>query len=226
MPLVGAVVAAAVRVRTDGRFRTVVREEQRLLVGRQEALSAIGSRTDFEPLVLPSDDECHPHGELEVAHRAIDATRAGLERLAGERFRRDHAGWLILDGVLPDTEQWARDPHAIGVSKSHSTLPFAGVELERYLTVPAGSRTSVFEPATGRATPVHSWGLRLWPRDGKDLLHGLVRVEVSAEAGMAGRADEISRWILAERVPLSRPDPRWDRLLYGVTAVQRHLGAR
>jgi hypothetical protein len=37
------------------------------------------------------------------------------------------------------------------------------------------------------------------------------------------RADELSRWILAERAPLSRPNPRWDRLLYGIAAVERHL---
>ena len=41
------------------------------------------------------------------------------------------------------------------------------------------------------------------------------------EAALAAR-----RWLLAERAPLSRPDPRWDRLLYGVAAVERHLRAR
>ena len=37
----------------------------------------------------------------------------------------------------------------------------------------------------------------------------------------------IEHWLglLAERAPLSTPDPRWDRLLYGIHAVERHLRA-
>jgi len=227
MPLVAAVIAAAVRLRTNGRLQTVARAERRLLVGREEVLAAAGIRDSaFELLVLPNDERCHPLKELELAHRAVDAARAGLERRVGERFRAEHGGWLVLDGVLPDTEPWVTDPRAIGVSKSHATLPFSGPELDRYLNTPAGSRTTVFEPATGRATPVHSWGLRLWPFEGRDLLHGLVRIEVAARPDTVERVDEMSRWILAERVPLSRPDPRWDRLLYGVSTVERHLRAR
>ncbi|HSE67337.1 MAG TPA: hypothetical protein VLB12_10130 [Gemmatimonadales bacterium] len=35
--------------------------------------------------------------------------------------------------------------------------------------------------------------------------------------------DELSRWILAERAPVSTPDSRWDRLLYGIRAVEEYL---
>ena len=163
---------------------------------------------------------------MENAHRAIDRARGGLEQTVGARFRAGHDDWLVVDGVISDAETWARDPKAIGISKSHATLPFDGPDLTRYLTLPALHRTSVFEPATWRFAKVHSWGLRLWPHEGQDLLHGLVRVEVAETAGAVGRADELSRWILAERAPLSRPDPRWDRLLYGVATVERHLRAR
>ena len=37
------------------------------------------------------------------------------------------------------------------------------------------------------------------------------------------RADELSRWLLAERAPVSTPDARWDRLLYGIHDVERFL---
>ena len=141
----------------------------------------------------------------------------------GERFRRRSDAWLVVYGVLSNSEVWATDPRAIGVSKSHATLPFTGPELLTYLQLPPGHRSSVFEPATWRMAPVHSWGLRLWPWEGHDLLHGLVRVEVAAGAGSIDGTGRISRWILAERVPLSRPDPRWDRLLYGVSIVERVL---
>ena len=227
VPIVAAFIAAAVRLRVDGRFTTVERAERRLLVSRQDVLAELRLEGgDFEPAGFEATEQVHPLKELENAHRAIDRARAGLEQTVGAAFRRSHDAWLIVDGVISDAPIWARDPRAIGISKSHATLPFAGPDLTRYLTLPSLHRTSVFEPATWRFAKVHSWGLRLWPHEGQDLLHGLVRIEVAETDRSIGRADELSRWILAERVPLSRPDPRWDRLLYGVATVERHLRAR
>jgi hypothetical protein len=111
------------------------------------------------------------------------------------------------------------------VSKSHSTLPFDGADLERYLRLPAGHRTPMFEPPARSFAPVVSWALRLWPWEGRDVFHGLVRVEVAPSAATTEHADRLSRWLLAERVPLSTPDPRWDRLLYGIHAVEQYLKA-
>jgi hypothetical protein len=197
-------------------------------VGRPEALDLVAPvAPGFERVEARGEGRLHPLKELELAHRAIDDRRGALERATGQRFRRTHPEtWLVVDGVLPDEDRWATDPRAIGVSKSHATLPFEGDNLSRYLSLPERHRTAVFEPATGRSIPVHSWALRLWPFAGKDLLHGLVRIEVSASGDPAERADRISRWLLAERAPLSRPDPRWDRLFYGVAVVERHLRAR
>src|SRR5919198_5525733 len=111
----------------------------------------------------------------------------------------------------------------IGVAKSHATLPFGGAELECYLRLPAGHRSSVFAPETRSVAPVHAWALRLWPWEGKDLLHGLIRVEVCPANADSDTANAISRWLLAERAPMSTPDPRWDRLLYGIHAVEVFL---
>lgn len=226
-PVVAAIIGAAVRLRCGGEFKTVERAERRILVGRPKALAAVHAETSgLDPIALEGDERLHPLKELDNARRAIDGARAGLEHLVGARFRKSCRAWLVVDGVISDAETWASDPKAIGVSKSHATLPFDGDELTRYLTLPAGQRTSIFEPTTWRFTPVHSWALRLWPFEGKDLLHGLVRIEVAAGEVSGHRADQLSRWLLAERVPLSRPDPRWDRLLYGVATVERHLRAQ
>jgi hypothetical protein len=230
LPLVAAILSAAVRLRSGGSFTTVERVERRVLVGRPEALAAVGGAgggmAGVEPLEVDGEDRLHPLKELENARRAIDSARAALEHQVGARYRRGHDGWLVVDGVVSDAPVWATDPKVLGVSKSHATLPFDGVELTDYLTLPAGHRTSIFEPTTWRFAPVHSWALRLWPFEGKDLLHGLVRVEISARPLDPALADLLSRWLLAERVPLSRPDPRWDRLLYGVSTVERHLRAQ
>lgn len=227
MPLVAASISAAVRLREGGHFRTVERADRRLVLGRPEALEAFGALPPgLEAKPLEVDEPLHPLKALEHAQRAIDSARTALERTLGARFRQRHDGWLVVDGVLSDSEVWANDPRAIGVSKSHATLPFEGEDLLRYLTLEPGHRSSVFEPTTWRFLPAHSWGLRLWDYRDKDLLHGLVRVEMAAGHCPTDVADLVSRWLLAERVPLARPDPRWDRLLYGVAAVERHLRAR
>jgi hypothetical protein len=51
-------------------------------------------------------------------------------------------------------------------------------------------------------------------------------MEVSPANGVAATADLVSRRLLAERAPLSTPDPRWDRLLYGIHSVEQYLRAR
>jgi hypothetical protein len=112
----------------------------------------------------------------------------------------------------------------IGVSKSHATLPFDGSELATYLHLPVMHRTSLFQPASRQWAPVYAWGLRLWDWTGKDLFYGLVRVEMAPRPESVASADTVSRWLLAERAPVSA-DPRWDRLLYGIHGVEEFLRA-
>jgi hypothetical protein len=57
------------------------------------------------------------------------------------------------------------------------------------------------------------------------VFYGLVRVEAAPTAETVNQANRISRWLLAERAPLSAPDARWDRLLYGIRDVEVFLQA-
>ena len=225
-PLVLAEIAAAVRERRGRQLRTAIELRRRLLVGRSGALAAAGGVPDgCEPLVLPDDGPVHPVRDMRAAARQIDRARGNLELQAGDRYRAGSDAWLVVDGSLGVSPGWAADERMIGVVKSHATLPFDGEALERYLRLPQGSRSSIFAPA-GTVAPVHAWALRLWPWEGRDRLHGLVRIEVAPRRGTTGSADILSRHLLAERVPLSAPDPRWDRLLYGIHAVEQFLRAR
>jgi hypothetical protein len=60
---------------------------------------------------------------------------------------------------------------------------------------------------------------------GHDALFGLVRVESAECADMTARADEISRWIIAEGSPLALPDGRWDKMSYGIRDTEEFLRA-
>ena len=117
-------------------------------------------------------------------------------------------------------------PTVLGLVKSHETQFLEGADLEAALTLPEGHRTSVFQPSTGGRSAVFSWYLRLWPWDQQDLLHGLVRVERPPDERSVSEATAVSRWLLAERAPLSAPDGRWDRLIYPIQQVETYLRAQ
>lgn len=223
-PLVVGEIAAAVRERCERRLGTVAEARRLLLMGRPEALAAAGDLPPgLDTVALPADESVHPVRDLANAARALDRARGALELMLGDRFRSRSDGWLLVDGALSDSPVWAADRRMVAVSKSYATLPFDGADLERFLRLPLGHRTSIYAPETRSLAPVHQWALRLWPWEGKDLFHGLVRVEVAPENGTPEQADAISRRILAERAPISTPDQRWDRLLYGIHSVEDYL---
>ncbi len=226
-PIIITEIAAAVRERRQRQLRTVVEERRQLAVGRPDALAAAGKAlVPLELLPLPDDEPVHPARDLARAAQAIDQRRGALELAVGSRDRSRSDGWLVVDGPISESPRWAADARTVGVSRSHSVLPFTGTELDCYLQLPAGHRSSIFEPASRSLAPVRAWGLRLWPWEGKDLLHGLLRVEVAPAQGSSENADRISRWLLAERAPVSAPDRRWDALLYGIHSVEQYLRTR
>lgn len=223
-PLVVAEVAAAIRRRTDRQLKVAGEERLLFVAGRAESLALAGPALgSIQSFVIEDRSPAHPLHDIELARRLVDRVRGNVELSVYDRFRSSDAGWIVVDGSLSVSPALAADPRAVGVSKSHAALPFEGEDLVRYLHLPAGCRSSLFVPGGERA-PVVAWALRLWPFEGRDLLHGLVRVEVAPSLGSPERADEISRWLLAERTPLSA-DARWDRLLYGIHSVEQYLKA-
>ncbi|HEX6103980.1 MAG TPA: hypothetical protein VFZ26_00265 [Gemmatimonadales bacterium] len=226
-PLIVAEIAAGVRERRDARLATVVEERQVLAIARPSALAAAGDALDgIATLALPEDEPPHPVRDLFNAGRAVDRARGSLELAVAARFRARSNGWLLVDGALSESPAWAEDPRIIGIAKSHATLPFEGEALERYLRLPPGHRSSIYAPATRSVAPVRAWALRLWPWEGRDLFYGLVRVEVAPVHGTPDAASLLSRRLLAERAPISTPDPRWDRVLYGIHSVEQYLRTR
>jgi hypothetical protein len=225
-PVVVAEIGAAVLERRERRLHAAAACHRRLVIARPAVLEDLADAiAGHEVIPLPADTPPHPVQDFQLARREVDRARGRLEVEVGNRFRAGSDAWLIVDGALSESPQWAADLRMLGVSKSHATLPFDGSDLEAYLRLPAGFRSPVFEPPGNEVAPVYSWALRLWPWEGKDLLHGLIRIEAAAQLPTLAEADQISRWLLAERAPVSTPDPRWDRLLYGIRAVEEYLRA-
>lgn len=223
-PVIAAVVRAAVRLRHQRRLSAAVVAERRIVISRPETLVQLGQVLDGHDAIASDADEApHPIRDFERANAVVDRVRGELEIRVAREFRFGGAApWLIIDGSLSASPDWASDTRMIGVVKSHASLPFEGDELETYLTLPAGYRTSVFAPQSNQVAPVYAWGLRLHDFTGRDLFHGLLRIEVTATEASSASADLLSRHLLAERAPLAN-DARADRLLYGIHDVERFL---
>jgi hypothetical protein len=135
----------------------------------------------------------------------------------------------LIDGGISNAEQLAHAPCAIGVIKSHRPLYASGDALTTVLGLERAERSSVFLVTSPKRASVASWYLRIRDPRGHEPMWGLVRVEVAVPDGsgddVTRRADEVSRWILAEASPVALPDARWDKMVYGVRDCEEFLRA-
>ena len=167
----------------------------------------------------------HPTVLLERAIRAVDRQRDALEDELAEAWCASAGAPVFIDGGISRNERVATSAIAIGVIKSHFTLYVEGDALKTVVGLAKGERSSVFQVTPKSRTAVMSWYLRLRDPEGHDALWGLVRIEMSKCDNPTERADEISRWVLAESSPLALPDGRWDKMSYGIRDVEEFLRA-
>lgn len=253
-PLIHGTVAAAIR-RREARELATWREPRirsALFAARPHLGDEIWEQlvaTGVELVDICADrrhgasDVLPPH-PMAVRARALDVIaleRETLERRLAAEWCKAESDWLWIDGGISGNLAVDETARAFGVVKSHTTLYGDEESVRATLALRTGQRSPIFLAGHRPRRAVASWYLRL--RDGADgdPLHGLVRVEVAppaalvtesdaapdarALAGLTAHADVLSSWILAERVPLSLPDPRWDTLTYGVHACEHYLKA-
>jgi hypothetical protein len=159
--------------------------------------------------------------------------RALRERLEGGMLRRwegddrvlSSDDWIAVDGQLRDIRESNR--RAIGLIKSVARPEFVGKDVGMLLDLEPGMRTTSFVPdwqlRRDQSERRTSWYLRMWPpQRGADALGSLMRIEAPRDTGPA-MVDEISRWVLAERAPLAKPDPRWPAMIYPIHYVEKIL---
>jgi hypothetical protein len=133
--------------------------------------------------------------------------------------------WIVIDGPLRGNVR-----NAIGLVKSLQTQHLASAEAIALFDLRQGQRTTAFRYAAnpGDADPTSAegktmWFMRLWSSQGMDARHSLVRIETAHDVCTTEQIDEISGWILAERLPRATDDPRWPTLLYPISYLERIL---
>jgi hypothetical protein len=234
-PLIAGAVAAVIRERgSSGTTTWGMKSERRLYA----PLSLVGSLLPDElhariAVVDTSSDMAGEAGDamrhpLQLRRRAyhlVQRARENLEQLLAEDWSESGAAQpLLVDGSISRMSRGGDMRPLIGLVKSHRTMYLTGDEVETVVSLQAGERSSTFL-VESRNGPVASWYLRLRREPGRDPLWGLVRVEIPPATFSARRAEEVSRWVLAESTPLSLPDSRWDRLVYGVRDCEMFLEA-
>ena len=179
-------------------------------------------------------EELDPSDYVGMRDRARVRVRAIRERLEGgmlrnwetdDRTLEDADAWIAVDGQLKEIRESNR--RAVGLIKSVARPEFVGKDVGMLLDLEPGMRTTSFVPDWQlRRDPGErrtSWYLRVWPRQpGADALGSLMRVEAPRDTPPE-TVDEITRWVLAERAPLAKPDPRWPAMIYPIHYVEKLL---
>lgn len=239
VPIVLGHSAAVVRERRNRRMHTwdapIV--ESRLYCPRAVVGGAVwrSLQAEYGALLVDTSDgdaelTSHPFSLRDAAVHRAQAHRESLEQQLAERWCKRERDPLFIDGGISGNEAVAVSSCTVGVVKSHLTLYVEGDGLAVVSGLAQGHRSSVFRITSRKRTTVASWYLRLRDPSGHDPMWGLVRVEVAHPAPEAAdrigeRADEVSRWILAEVSPLALPDARWDKMVYGVRDCEEFLRA-
>ena len=197
---------------------------------RWEALTVVAGGDLVDTSVDGADDEGHPYALRDAVVRLVQRHREQLESALAERWCASRHEPLFIDGGISGSEAVALSGCTVGVVKSHQTLYAEGNALAIVLGLRHRERSSVFRITSLKRTMVASWYLRLRDPAGRDPMWGLVRVEIAhpgpeAMDRIGDRADEVSRWILAEASPLSLPDARWDKMVYGIRDCEEFLRA-
>jgi len=240
LPIAIGTVSAAIRVRSNRRLTTWGHQPPRVqrriyaplkYLPQMDISTGSGANGDWQIVDTSTADRDgnypsqHPSALLESATRAVDRDRESLEDQLAEAWCARGESPLFVDGGINRSAKVAASSCALGVIKSHRTLYVEGDALRTVMGLGRGERSSIFKVAPRSRNSVLSWYLRLRDAGGRDPLWGLVRIE-SAECDRASeRADEVSRWVLAETSPLALPDGRWDKMSYGIRDCEVFLRA-
>ena len=238
-PIIVGHAAAVVRERRNRRMHTwgLPLRETRLYAPRAlmdahawETLLAVAGPRLVDTSDVESAVGTHPFALRDAAVHLVQRHREDLEQQLAERWCSLQREPLFIDGGISGSEAVAVSGCTVGVVKSHRTLYAEGAALAAILGLGHRERSSVFRITSPKRTTVASWYLRLRDPVGRDPMWGLVRVEVAhpgpeALHRIGDRADEVSRWILAEASPLSLPDARWDKMVYGIRDCEEFLRA-
>lgn len=236
VPIVHGTIAAVIRQRRDRRMSAwsapIVRRALYAPLDLLPPSVREGLRNEdlelVDTLERRKPDSSHPFALQEIAYQSVLAARETAEEELARQWCATADELLFVDGSITGSDIVAKSEQVAGVVKSHQTLCANPADLATIMALASGERSSVARVAVSNRQPVASWYLRLRDHTGHDPFWGLVRVETALSTNtrsLVARADRVSAWVLAEALPLSVPDARWDKMVYGIRDCEEYLRA-
>ena len=236
IPIVWATVSAAIRARVNRRLiawkgsAPIVSRRYyipiRYVDGLDDDMRANPRIVDTaKPDAAGNAPSRHPAALMEAAVQKVQQDREAIEIQLAESWCRTESSALYIDGSISGSAIASSSPLAVGVVKSHRRLYADGDAFRILVALDSGERSTAFKVSPRGRHPVASWYVRIRAAPGRDALFGLVRVEAALGPDISRRANEISRWIIAEGAPLALPDGRWDKMAYGIRDTEEFLRA-
>jgi hypothetical protein len=187
---------------------------------------AISQLVDVQMVPPPKEKEVGVWNVVQATYDLIEEVRKERERQVALFY--DGSGRLMVDGTIGKARRADRTmPFVVGVVKSHQRQYVQSPESVAAVTsLRVGERSGVLRHRDQERNDVYSFYLRLHEGPCEGPLYGLVRVEMPCEQEFLAEASRIAGWILHERAPSSKPDPRSDRLLYPIRFVELVLKSR
>ena len=236
VPIVHGTIAAVVRQRRGRRLTTwgapIIRRALYAPLALLPASATEALRDEdlslIDTLQRSKPESSHPFALQEIAYQCVLGARESAERELATQWCAMADETLLMDGGIAGADSVAKSERVVGVVKSHQTLYGSPQDVDVVMALGPGERSSVVRVAVSNRQPVASWYLRLRDHTGHDPFWGLVRVEVALSSSgreLSGRAEQVSGWVLAEALPLSVPDARWDKMVYGIRDCEEYLRA-
>lgn len=242
IPVHYCTVAAVILQRTDKRFHLageLFERRDMLLVSKANVPrpSSFSILADAGIEVVDTEEASRNFNALcRRAQYRSKRERLELEAKLIERWSEafDDDSFLVLDGTLMNLRGRDALTRCIGVSKEILERYFNLAEHKRIFGLRLGERSWVFrfkteeQDARMGGRDRLSWYLRIRDTKGRHPEFGLLRCELAKKhADRAPElADRLSRSLIAERYPISHPDPRWDRLIYPIRQCEQYLRSR
>jgi len=165
----------------------------------------------------------------DIAGKVRGTLESDLVKYWDAAYRPTHPdSWLLVDGRLRHNVD-----NAVGLVKELLTQHLFGDEAVALFSLPHNHRTSAFRYQSagagddGDGGSRHSmWYQRMWPAEGLDARHALIRIEAGNQVQETVLIDAIASWLMAERIPRATQDARWPTLLYPIHMLELMMKRR
>jgi hypothetical protein len=193
-------------------------------------LEKFGGRDDFDLVDTGGSRPEYTQLRISAVTKAHERAVALRNRLYGAWHKAEGANQndvLVIHGHVVDLPNAELSKNCLSLDM-HVYLPWQNSQiLEQMLQIPAGRRGPVLKVSRTSGDPMskYMWFVRLRTSSKADPEFGLLCCTIIArdDEDARARADEVSKLVIAERLPVSFPAEGWDKLIFPLKLCRDYL---